>query len=249
MIKKIVLFLSVAICLYGQDYNLNLDKDSVALSLSVSATDFISEKLDNNSYSIVLRGKFEINESMWGYPVNKIESKFDGKNSILTFYFENTPFKPEIKQENSKLHIIFYNKTAAADNSTSPYLRMFLGIVVILILILIMYWLLKFFMKKNITSDIPGIGRLIGKVDIMPGKSIAFFELLNTIYLLSITSESITLIDKIEDETICDRIKEGFVRKKDFSSYLRFFGKEIDREELKITEDILKEKVEKLKRK
>ena len=75
-----------------------------------------------------------------------------------------------------------------------------------------MYWLLKFFMKKNISSDIPGIGRLIGKVDIMPGKSLVFFELLNTIYLLSMTSENITLVDKIVDETVCDRIKEGFTR-------------------------------------
>lgn len=249
MIRKVVLFLLVAVSLYSKDYNLILDKDKITIFFPTDSDIFVSDKLDNNTYNVVLRGKLDIKESMWGYFINKIDSHFDGKNTTVTFYFENTPFKPEIKHENSRLGILFDSNKVATRSNTSPYLRMFLGIVVILVLILIMYWLLKFFMKKNISSDIPGIGRLIGKVDIMPGKSLVFFELLNTIYLLSMTSENITLVDKIEDETVCDRIKEGFTRKKDFSSYLRFFGKEIDREELKITHDILKEKVEKLKRK
>ncbi|UOD33810.1 flagellar biosynthetic protein FliO [Deferribacteraceae bacterium V6Fe1] len=248
MIKKVILFLLFSVFAFTSQYKLDLSDDHIKLVIPANSNLFVSDSLQENVYSLVLKGNISVNEDIWGYNISKITSQYDGKNTKLDFYFEKKGLKPEIEYKDGKMEIDFIFSSVPTKEK-SVYLRMFLGILIILVLILVLYWFLKLMLKRNISSDIPGIGRLLGKVDIMPGKTLAFYELLNTIYLVGITTDNITLLDKIEDEIVCDRIKEGFSRKKDFSSYLKFFGKEIDSTEIDMTQEIIKEKVEKLKRK
>lgn len=248
MIRKILVLLFISVNLFAAQYNLEIKNDQIMLLIPSEKNLFVSDSIENNIYTLVLDGKFAINEDIWGYPISKIESAYNGKVTAVKFFFENKASKPSISYENGNTAIKFSFKNAPVEKN-NVYLRMFVGIVVILIMILILYWLLKIVMKRNISTEIPGTGRLLGKVDIMPGKTLGFYELLDTIYIIGITSEQITLVDKIQDEILCDKIREGFTRKKDFSSYLKFFGKEIDKTEIDMTKEIIKEKVEKLKRK
>jgi len=248
MIKKVLYFLLFTHLAFASQYKLDLKDNYIKLIIPTGSNIFVSDSFQENVYSLILKGNIPVNEDIWGYNITKITSQFDGKNTRLDFYFEKKGVKPEIRFENGEMEIEFMFSNQPTKEK-SIYLRMFLGILVILVLILVLYWFLKIILKRNISSDIPGIGRLLGKVDIMPGKTLAFYELLNTIYLLGVTTDNITLLDKIEDEIVCDRIREGFTRKKDFSSYLKFFGKEIDSSDIDMTQEIIKEKVEKLKRK
>jgi len=248
MIKKVLYFLLFTHLAFASQYKLDLKDNYIKLIIPTGSNIFVSDSFQENVYSLILKGNIPVNEDIWGYNITKITSQYDGKNTRLDFYFEKKGVKPEIRFENGEMEIEFMFSNQPTKEK-SIYLRMFLGILVILVLILVLYWFLKIILKRNISSDIPGIGRLLGKVDIMPGKTLAFYELLNTIYLLGVTTDNITLLDKIEDEIVCDRIREGFTRKKDFSSYLKFFGKEIDSSDIDMTQEIIKEKVEKLKRK
>lgn len=248
MIKKVLYFLLFTHLAFASQYKLDLNDNYIKLIIPTGSNIFVNDSFQENVYSLILKGNIPVNEDIWGYNITKITSQYDGKNTRLDFYFEKKGVKPEIRFENGEMEIEFMFSNQPTKEK-SIYLRMFLGILVILVLILVLYWFLKIILKRNISSNIPGIGRLLGKVDIMPGKTLAFYELLNTIYLLGVTTDNITLLDKIEDEIVCDRIREGFTRKKDFSSYLKFFGKEIDSSDIDMTQEIIKEKVEKLKRK
>lgn len=248
MIKKVLLFLLVTLIAFASKYKLELNDNHIKLIIPTNSNIFVSDSLQENVYSLVLKGVIPVNEDIWGYNITKITSQYDGKNTKLDFYFEKNAIKPEIRFKNGEMEIDFTFSNQPTKEK-SIYLRMFLGILVILVLILVLYWFLKLILKRNISSDIPGTGRLLGKVDIMPGKTLAFYELINTIYLVGVTADNITLLDKIEDEIVCDRIRDGFTRKKEFSSYLKFFGREIDNADIDMTQEIIKEKVEKLKRK
>jgi len=108
--------------------------------------------------------------------------------------------------------------------------------------------LIKVFIKKTYVSNIPGIGRFIGKVDLMPGKSIVFYEIKNVIYMFGLAGDNINLLDKIEDPDLIDAIKAGFSKKEDFSSYFRFFTNKDIKEEIEVSSTIIKDKVESLKK-
>lgn len=248
MIKKVLFFLLVTLTAFASKYKLELSDNHIKLIIPTNSNIFVSDSLQENVYSLVLKGVIPVNEDIWGYNITKITSQYDGKNTKLDFYFEKNGIKPEIRFKDGEMEIDFTFSNQPTKEK-SIYLRMFLGILVILVLILVLYWFLKLILKRNIYSDIPGTGRLLGKVDIMPGKTLAFYELINTIYLVGVTADNITLLDKIEDEIVCDRIRDGFTRKKEFSSYLKFFGREIDNTDIDMTQEIIKEKVEKLKRK
>jgi len=90
---------------------------------------------------------------------------------------------------------------------------------------------------------------MLGKIDITVGKSLYFYELGHYIYLLAISSNNITLIDKIEDSEVVTIIREGFAKRKDFSSYFRFFSRKSLNEDINITKTIIEEKLNSLRKK
>jgi len=77
-------------------------------------------------------------------------------------------------------------------------------------------------MKKNYLSDIPGVGRSLGRIDVMPGKTIIFYEIKDIVYMFGVSGDNIHLIDRIDRPDMIDAIKAGFSKKENFSSYFRF---------------------------
>ncbi len=57
------------------------------------------------------------------------------------------------------------------------------------------------------------------------------------------------LVDKITDPESVNIVKEGFAKRKDFSSYLRFFSKKTLNDDINITKTILEEKIDSLRKK
>lgn len=250
MIFKIIfILLGLFSASYGLDYSLVLKNDIVELKI-LSPSDIIGgDNLTKKEYILLLNANVKIDEELWGYDITKISSFSESKGSKLVFTFDKSAYRPNILKENNFFVIRFVRQNSQAYSSGNSFVRMFMGIVVIIIFILFCYVLFKIMMKKQLNSNIPGSGRLLGKVDIFPGKSLVFYELVESVYILSMTSDSLTVIDKIYDPITCDKIKEGFARKKDFSSYMRFFGKNIDAKDIDITNEILQEKVERLRKK
>ena len=247
--KTIFILLSFFSLSYGIDYSLILKNETLEIKIPSPSDIFLGDSLTEKEYILLLSADVKIDEEVWGHDIYKIRSFSDGKGSKLIFTFDNKPYKPKIINDNNSLVLKFTGQNPQSYSTGSSFLRMFVGILVIIIFILFCYFILKIMMKKQLSSDIPGSGRLLGKVDIFPGKSLVFYELVDFVYILSMSSDTLTVVDKIYDPITCDKIKEGFARKKDFSSYMRFFGKSIDEKDIGITNEVLKEKVDRLRKK
>ena len=76
--------------------------------------------------------------------------------------------------------------------STSSYVKMISGLIFVVILIFLLFFVLKIFFKKQLFSDIPGSGRLLGKVDLDLRKSLYFYEIGDVIYIIGILSNTIS---------------------------------------------------------
>lgn len=150
-----------------------------------------------------------------------IDPKVAAVGKTITISF---PVSPELLAVNT------------GDNLTTPpmkqplagsgtYFRMMFGLLVVLAVILIMYKLLKTYLNKQVFSDIPGSGRLLGKVDLDIRKSLYFYEIGDIIYIIGVTDSNMTLIDKIGDESDMTKIKAGLAKKREFAGYMSFFGK------------------------
>lgn len=151
--------------------------------------------------------------------------------------FKNTPIEPIVNKTNRQISIVFplpekkpeLNAAAAvpAANpsmpSTSSYVKMISGLIFVLILIFLLFFVLKIFFKKQLFSDIPGSGRLLGKVDLDLRKSLYFYEIGDIIYIIGITDNGMNVIDKISDEAEAAKIRAGFIKKHDFKGYMSFF--------------------------
>lgn len=107
--------------------------------------------------------------------------------------------------------------------STSSYTKMILGLLFVLIMIFLLFFVLKLFFKKQLFSDIPGSGRLLGKVDLDLRKSLFFYEIGDTIYIIGVTDNGMNVIDKVCDEVEAGKIRAGFIKKHDFKGYMSFF--------------------------
>ena len=223
-------------------FNANVNKESVK----------IIEYDKSIEVDFKTKEKINVSQEFWGVPVSKVYSKQEGDNVKLIFDFIGHPVKPSISFDNKNIYfkIIFPKEKAEGQyKSSSVYYRLIVGLLLIIVFILVMVFFMKLFLKKNINSELPGVGRVLGKVDIMPGKSIVFFELAESIYLLGISSDRINKIDKITDEVEINMIKSGFTAKNNFSSYLKFFSRNDLNKDLDVTSTIIKDKVDKLKKK
>ena len=153
--------------------------------------------------------------------------------------FKNTPIEPIVNKTNRQISIVFplpektpeISRAAAAPvpaanpsmPTTSSYVKMISGLVFVLILIFLLFFVLKIFFKKQLFSDIPGSGRLLGKVDLDLRKSLYFYEIGDMIYIIGITDNGMNVIDKISDEAEAAKIRAGFIKKHDFKGYMSFF--------------------------
>lgn len=151
--------------------------------------------------------------------------------------FKNTPIEPIVNKTNRQISIVFplpekkeevspAAPVPAANPSmptTSSYIKMISGLIFVLILIFLLFFVLKVFFKKQLVSDIPGSGRLLGKVDLDLRKSLYFYEIGDIIYIIGITDNGMNVIDKISDEAEAAKIRAGFIKKHDFKGYMSFF--------------------------
>lgn len=175
----------------------------------------------------------------------------------LVVNFTDAVIEPEIFTGERLMKVRFNlpEKTAAkaADKQavdSGAYGRMIYGLAFIIVLILVMFWIFKKVAKKHVFTEIPGTGRLLGKVDLDFRKTLYFFELAETVYIIGVTDSSMSVIDKISDEVEAAVIKAGFQRKKEFSGYFGFFNKKNDFDkDLEVSRSMIEEKLESLKRK
>ncbi len=153
--------------------------------------------------------------------------------------FKNASIKPIVNKTNRQISIVFplpekkpeLNTAAAAPvpavnpsmPAASSYVKMISGLIFVLILIFLLFFVLKIFFKKQLFSDIPGSGRLLGKIDLDLRKSLYFYEIGDVIYIIGITDNGMNVIDKISDEAEAAKIRAGFIKKHDFKGYMSFF--------------------------
>lgn len=134
--------------------------------------------------------------------------------------------------------------------TTAAYLRMLFGLGIVLFIILLAYYLLRRYFKKQVFTDIPGTGRLLGKVDLDLRKSLYFYELGDIIYIIGVTDSNISLIDKITSEEESTKIRTGLRAKHDFKGYLTFFRRKdnID-DNINTSNTLVEEKLQSLRKK
>lgn len=169
----------------------------------------------------------------------------DDKLIKLSFPFPNTvDLGSPVDTENSN------TVKAPSVPGAGAYFKMIFGLGVVLFIILSVYWLVKSYYKKQVFTDIPGSGRLLGKVDIDIRKSLAFYELGETLYIIGITDSGMNLIDKITDEAEATKIRAGFTRKREFTGYMSFFKRknELD-DEISTSNALVEEKLKSLRKK
>ena len=124
--------------------------------------------------------------------------------------FKNNPIEPIINKTNKQISIVFpfpaktveqsgmpipagSTNTNASMPSTSSYVKMISGLIFVLIMIFLLFFVLKIFFKKQLFSDIPGSGRLLGKVDLELRKSLYFYEIGDIIYILGVTDNGMNM--------------------------------------------------------
>ena len=191
-------------------------------------------------------------------PISNVELISEGSRKYLYFRFENNKLiEPVIRkyEQQNKIEIDFLIPEVVTPEAPSAipglgaYLRMFLGLGIIIVIIAASYTVMKYFFRHNIVTDIPGVGRLLGKVNIDIKKQLAFYELGETIYILGITDSGVNLVDKLTDPADITIIKSGFSKRKDFSSYMKIFSKNKISDDLKNSSRTIEEKVSSLKKK
>lgn len=248
----VILFLLLAICSYAGNVTIDGDNKNISVGFNIgSKAEIIEKRYDNNVLQVSIKGEYDINaDQIWSQHINKIiYSKNNGITNIK-IVLEDKPEKYDVAATDNGFaaYFSFKEKVPEAPTGGGTFAKMIFSILIILVIILFFYWLIKIFMKKTYMSDIPGIGRSLGKIDLMPGKSIIFYEIKNVVYMFGLSGDSISLLDKIEDENLIDAIKTGFSKKQDFSSYFRFFGDKAIKEEIEVSSTIIKDKVESLKK-
>jgi flagellar biogenesis protein FliO len=195
---------------------------------------------------------------LWKLPMASTRLVSQGIKHQLIFSFTGTVIKPNVTTQDKTLRLDFPlpPEASAANPADAPpigwgaYFQMFIGLVTVVIFILLCYGVMKMFFKTNISSDIPGSGRLLGKIDLSLKKTVYFYELGESIYILGGTDHAINLIDKLTDPAEINIIKSGFAKRKNFSVYLKFFrrGAEL-KDEIKDSGAILEDKLSKLQKK
>jgi flagellar biogenesis protein FliO len=196
--------------------------------------------------------EIKFDKVFWDMPVKGATITSDGGRKRLIVDFASEVIAPEIVSKPNILNITFpiaNAKPATPEVGRASYAKMLWGLLIILAVILVLFWLMKMFFKKQIFSDIPGSGRLLGKADLDIRKNLYFYEVDEKIYIIGVTDASMNLIDKIDDEDSVSRIKAGFSKKDDFASYMKYFKKHPSvKDEVEISRESITERLESLKK-
>lgn len=176
--------------------------------------------------------------------------------------FKSSLIEPIINKTDKQISIIFpfpempleraniptTNNENSAIPTTTSYVKMITGLIFTLILIFLLFFVLKIFFRKQLFSDIPGSGRLLGKVDLDIRKSLFFYEIGDIIYIIGVTDNGMNVIDKINDEVEATKIRAGFIKKHDFKGYMSFFKRKAHLDEdLSSSNAIVEEKLNSIK--
>lgn len=192
------------------------------------------------------------NQEFWDMPVEKLFVASDDTRKRLITDFAGELVVPEIVSQPRVLKISYaFPKVAQADPvvGSQAYTRMIWGLLIILAVMLTIFWLFKTYFKRQVFTDIPGTGRLLGKADIDLRKSLYFYEIDDKIYILGVTDSSMTLIEKVADEDEVTRIKAGFNKKTEFSNYMKFFKKNPGvKDEVEISRNSISERLKSLRK-
>lgn len=258
-----ILFVSTLLCAAELNYEFHDDEIKFNLTFAVGYSTVGAIKNDKEVVVTVETREninFERVDFLEG-PLKSVMLKTDGTRNRIIFSFDSEVLEPLVKKDSKSISIDFaiptvlqnklsYDGSGPAVPGVGAYVRMISGLLIVFVIIIVAYILMKTFFKHNIVSDIPGTGRFVGKVDLEFRKSIAFYEIGEVIYMLGMTENSISLIDKITDPIDVNILKAGFSRKKDFSSYLKFFrNKNQIKDDIKDSSDLIKEKLSSLRKK
>ncbi|ADD67094.1 hypothetical protein Dacet_0294 [Denitrovibrio acetiphilus DSM 12809] len=248
-----ILLTSVPAMAAGVIYDVDNSSLSIKISFSKGYSNVNTLKLDK-SYVI----SFETNEELsfeqtfWDMPVKSAYVTSDGTRKRFIAEFDRDVIVPEVSSQEGLLKINFPFPKGTVEEplvGTKAYAKMIWGLLIILAVMLFSFWLLKSFFKKQVLTDIPGTGRLLGKADLDIRKSLYFYEIDETIYIIGVTDASMNLIDKISGEDEASRIKAGFSKKNDFSSYMHFFKKQPSiKDEVEISRTTINERLKSLRK-
>lgn len=250
----LTLFLFSAVS-YGA--NLIYEIDETSLNIQIDFEEGYSNvntlKLDKSFVvSFETNEKIEFTQDFWDMPAEKIYVTSDDTRKRLITDFSDMTIVPEIVSQPKQIKISYAFPPAASDApmvGRSAYSRMVWGLIVVLAVMLGIFWLFKSYFKRQVFTDIPGTGMLLGKADLDIRKSIYFYEVDGKVYILGVTDTSMNLIDKVTDEDEVTRIKAGFSKKTEFGNYMRFFKKNPDiKDEVQITRHSITEKLKSLRK-
>ncbi|MDE7034178.1 MAG: hypothetical protein K2O68_04225, partial [Mucispirillum sp.] len=201
MVKKflfIILFIIVAFQGYPAELKANIDEKMAEYIFTFQkGYSAFEQLLDETSNTLIFT--FDTSENITFERQNYFDMPI--KSAYLTskykkrFFieFKNASIKPIVNKTNRQISIVFplpekkpeLNTAAAAPipavnpsmPATSSYVKMISGLIFVLILIFLLFFVLKIFFKKQLFSDIPGSGRLLGKIDLDLRKSLYFYEI------------------------------------------------------------------------
>jgi len=233
----------------------DVDKSSLVVKVSFNKgySNVNTLKLDS-SYVVSFETNEEIQfeQSFWDMPVTSIFVTTDGTRKRLIAEFDTDVIVPEVISQEGLLKITFPFPKGTIEEPVvgkKAYARMIWGLLIIIAVMLIIFWLLKSFFKKQINTDIPGTGRLLGRADLDIRKSLYFYEIDESIYIIGVTDTSMNLIDKISAEDEVSRIKSGLNKKNDFGTYMNFFKKSPSiKDEVDISRSTINERLESLRK-
>ncbi|PLX70298.1 MAG: hypothetical protein C0602_05660 [Denitrovibrio sp.] len=255
-VRYIILFLLItASNVYAAVVVYDLDDNNLVLKVSFNKgySNVNTLKLDKSYVvSFETTEEVEFDQDFWDMPLKRVYVTTDGTRKRMIAEFQEGVIVPEVMSQEGEMKITFPFPKAISEKPTvtkDSYGRIIWGLLIVLCFILIIFGLIKKFYKKQILSDIPGTGRLLGRADIDIRKSLYFYEIDEVIYIIGVTETSMNLIDKINGEDEVNRIKSGFAKKADFGSYMNFFKKSPDiKEDVDISRNTINERLESLKK-
>lgn len=221
------------VCMTSYAAHLTYEIDATGLNIEISFDQGYSNvttlKLDKSFVvSFDTNEKLNFSQEFWDMPVSKLSVTSENSRKRLITDFSGQIVVPEIVSQPKMLKITYaFPKTRADDPVVGKhaYSRMVWGLMVVLAIMLSIFWVFKTYFKRKVFTDIPGTGRLLGKVDLDIRKGLYFYEIDDKIYILGITDANMNLIDKVTEEAEVTRIKAGFTKKTEFTNYMKFFKK------------------------
>ena len=231
--------------------NLNVLKSDKGIVFSFETSEKI-EFARQDFFDLPLTSAYLISESFRKKFVVSFEQSViepvvskEAKKITLTF-----PFSVPINQGGNQPADMLPNTKTPAVPGAGAYFRMIFGLCIVLFLVLLGYWFVKSYLKKKVFTDIPGSGRLLGKVDLDIRKSLFFYEIGDNLYIIGASDGGLGLIDKISDEAEAAKIRAGFTKKREFTGYMSFFKRknELD-DEISTSNALVEEKLKSLRKK